>query len=234
MDFLTIEPSKGGVENVLVITDHFTRYAHAYPTTNQSARTTAKVLFENFVLHYGFPACLHSDQGRNFEGEVISQLCQLAGVKKSRTTPYHPMGNGMVERFNRTLLNMLGTLSDDQKKDWKSFVRPLVHAYNATRHESTGFAPFFLMFGRNPRLALDVVMSLPEEQGQQRNYTDFVADLRERLDYAYKLVTKEAEKSSLKQKTQYDKKIRHLLLGPGDRVLVKRTAFKGKHKLADR
>ncbi|MEW8338814.1 MAG: integrase core domain-containing protein [Candidatus Thiodiazotropha taylori] len=67
----------------------------------------------------------------------------MAGVQKSRTTPYHAMGNGMTERFNRTLLNMLGTLKDHQKQDWKSYVAPLVQSYNATRHDNTGYSPFF-------------------------------------------------------------------------------------------
>jgi transposase InsO family protein len=120
VDFLSLEPSKGAVENILVVTDQFSRYAQAFPTKNQTAQTTAKVLFENFIVHYGFPKRLHSDQGRNFESATIKSLCELAGVKKSRTTPYHPMGNGQCERFNRTLLSMLGTLSSEQKADWKN------------------------------------------------------------------------------------------------------------------
>lgn len=148
LDFLTIEPAKGGIENVLVITDHFSRYAQAYTTRNQTAVTTARVLFENFVVHYGFPARIHSDQGRNFESTVIKELCKLAGVQKSRTTPYHAMGNGQVERFNRTLLEMLGTLDSEQKSDWKRYVPSLVHAYNAMEHESTEYSPYFLMFGQ--------------------------------------------------------------------------------------
>ena len=110
IDFLTLERSKGGFEKILVITDHFTRYAQAFPTRNELAKTTAKVLFENFIVHYGFPARLHSGQGRKFESSVIQELCRLAGVEKSKTTSYHPMGNGMVERLNQTLLNILGTL----------------------------------------------------------------------------------------------------------------------------
>ena len=94
-------------------------------------------------LNIGFPARLHSYQGRNFESGVINELCALAGVDKTRTTPYHAMGNGMTERFNQTLLNMLGTLEDHQKEDWKSYVAPLVHSYNATRHDSTGFCHTF-------------------------------------------------------------------------------------------
>ena len=120
IDFLSLERSKGGFENTLVITGHFTRYAQAFPTRNQLAKTTAKVLIENFIVHYGFPACLHSDQGKNFESGVIKELCALAGNDKTRTTPNHAMGNGMTERLNQTLLNMLGTLEDRQKGDWKS------------------------------------------------------------------------------------------------------------------
>ena len=104
-------------ENVLVITDHFTRYAQAFPSKTQTPLATAKLLWNNFILHYGFPEKIITDQGRNFEGELIGHLCQLAGVQKLRTSPYHPQTNGQCERFNGTPLNMLGTLTPEQKKD---------------------------------------------------------------------------------------------------------------------
>ena len=97
MDFLTLEQSKGGIEDILVVTDHFTKYAQAYPTRNQCSKTTAKTLFDNFFVHYGFPRWLHSDQGRNFESKLIAELCQMANIKKSHSTPYHLMGNGISE-----------------------------------------------------------------------------------------------------------------------------------------
>ena len=233
IDFLSLEKSKGGHENILVITDHFSRYAQAIPTRNQKATTTAKVLFENFFLHYGFPAVLHSDKGANFESKVIRKLCDIAGVKKSRTTPYHPMGNGMVERYNKTLLNMLGTLSDSQKSDWKSHVSTMTHAYNAAEHESTGFAPFYLMFGRHPRLAIDAFLGLKQETSTPKSHQDYSDKLRHRLEHAYNMASEEAKKSAKKDKKYYDQKVRHVQLMPGDRVLIRKVGLKGKQKLAD-
>ena len=89
MDYLTLEPSKGGQQNILIITDHFTRYAQAIPTRNQTAQTTAEVLFNNYIVHYGIPERLHSDQGANFESKVIEELCRMTGITKSRMTSYH-------------------------------------------------------------------------------------------------------------------------------------------------
>lgn len=232
INYLSLERSKGGFENILVITDHFSRFAQAIPTRNQSARTTARALFENFFVHYGFPAKLHSDKGANFESKVIKKLCKIAGIHKSRTTPYHPMGNGMVERFNRTLLNMLGTMSEKQKSNWKAHVPTLTHAYNAAVHDSTGFSPFYLMFGRHPRLAIDAFLGLRSSE-ERTSHQDYADKLKNRLADAYKNASQEASQKGKKYKQYYDQGIRHSVLEPGDRVLVKKEGFKGKHKLAD-
>ena len=231
IDFLTLESSKGGYQHILVLTDHFTRYAQAIPTKDQTAKTTAEAIFNGYILHYGILRKLHSDQGANFNGKLIHELCKLTGMDKSRTTPYHPAGNGMCERFNRTLLNMLGTLEPDQKTNWKAYVGPLVHAYNATRHASTGHAPFYLMFGRQARLPIDLVFDTGDPE--KKDHSKYITELRERLKHSYELATKEAEKSRDKQKQNYDVRARAAVLQPGDRVLVKILAHEGKHKIAD-
>lgn len=233
IDFLSLEMSKGGYQYILVITDHFTKYAQAVPTRNMSAKTTADALFNAFIVHYGFPRRLHSDQGANFEGKVIRELCELTGMIKSRTTPYHPMGNGVTERFNRTLLNMLGTLDPEKKKDWRSYVAPLVHAYNASRHDSTTFSPFFLMFGRHPRLPIDLILGVPVESNNT-SHQKYTEDLKKRLEEAYKLATHEANKARDHQKKNYDLRARGAVLDIGDRVLVRILAFDGRHKISDR
>ena len=225
IDYLGLEESK--YANILVITDVFTKYAWAIPNRNQSAATTARVLFDNFLVHYGFPLRLHSDQGRNFEGNIISQLCKLTGIRKSRTTQYHPMGNAVTERFNRTLLNMLRILSDDKKTDWKSHISSLVHSYNATVHDSTGLCPFYLMFGRNPRLPIDIVFKLGSTTANS-DYVTYISKMKTRLKYAYELASSSIKKSAKANKKRYDRRVR------GAVPVVENIGLKGKHKIANK
>jgi transposase InsO family protein len=232
MDHLSLERSKGGFEYILVITDLFTRYAVAVPVRNLSALTTAKAFFENFIVHYGIPGRIHSDQGGAFESRLIKELCNLLHIKKSRTTPYHPEGNPVTERFNRSLLNLLGTLPNQDKHDWKSHVSPLVHAYNSTPHTATGFSPYYLMFGRHPNLPIDVAMGIcrSEPADSQHHY---VTSLKSRLLRSYDLARKSSSCAKLRHKRLKDVRCRAAVLERGDRVLVKQLAFQGKHKLAD-
>ncbi|KAL7824273.1 hypothetical protein SRHO_G00342580 [Serrasalmus rhombeus] len=232
MDFLTLEPDSKDIRNILVLTDYFTKYSQAFPTRDQTAKTVATVLWENFISHYGFPRRLHSDQGANFESEVVSELCKLSGVK-SRTTPYHPRGNP-VERFNRTLLDLLGTLSEKKKENWRKYVKPLVHAYNCTRNDTTGEAPFLLMFGRQPRLPIDLSFGISPEGHHIKTHSTYVRDLKNRLKQAYRLASENAEKHQLMNKRRWDAKVTAAVIEEGDRVLIRNLGLRRKHKIADR
>ena len=207
LDFLTLEESKGGYANILVITDHSTRFSQAIATHDQTAKT-AHVLYDNFLVHYEFPTCLHSDQGRDFETNIRKQLCRVTGIEKSRTTPYHPMGNGMVERFNQTLLNMLGTLQENQKSNWKEYLPSLVYSYNTTNNDSTGYSPYFLMFGRHPRLPVDIYLGLEPENQKAGNHSKYAKDLREGISYTFDLVSQESKNQADSYKTRYDLRAR--------------------------
>jgi len=233
IDYLSLEVSKGGYENVLVITDHFTRYAQAFPTKNQTARTTAKVLFENFFVHYGFPEKLHSDRGQNFLSKVIQRLCKIAGAKRARTTPYHPQGNGQCERFNQTLIKMLRTLESERKSDWKSAISALVHAYNVTKCEVTGYSPYHLMFGRTPRLAIDAVLGILGQRVGGASPSEYMRQLELHLANAYKYANRCALVNADKAKQRYDIRVQEAKLLPGDRCLLRNNGIKGKHKLSD-
>ena len=235
MDYLSLEPSKGNIENGLVITDHFTRYALAYPSKTQTAQATARILWDNFICHYGFPEKFISDQGRNFESDLIKELCKIAGVKKVHTTPYHPQGNGQCERFNSTLCNMLGTLSEEEKSDWKSHLGCMTHAYNCTKHASTTYSPYYLMFGRHPRLPTDVEFGLNKPNcSDNSSKSRYIQKLRRRLNYAFQKVSKYSDQQAGKYKHSYEKSVKGPQLHEHDLVLVKIVAHKGRHKLQDR
>ena len=126
---------------------------------------------------------------------MIKELCSLTGVEKSRTTPCHPMGNGMVEWFNQTLLNMLGTLNNHKKEDWKSYVAPLVHSHNATKHPSTGSYPYFLMFWGHPRLAADAYLDINSaEENAIVSQDHYATKLKKGFDLPIKLHLKKQKK----------------------------------------
>ncbi len=165
---------------------------------------------------------------------VPVKLCELVGIQKTRTTPYHPMGNGMCERFNSTLLNMLGTLEDKQKENWKKYVPTLVHAYNCTKHDSTGFSPFYMMFGRHPRLPVDLTMGVEFAKSDETTTSEHIQELKEKLEHAYDIASKESGTAAARQKRHYDKRIRGATVEVGDRVLVKNLGLKGKNKFANK
>ena len=111
MDFLTLGGKADDNKSVyiLIVTDHFTKYAKAYITPKQTAVMVAQTLWEIFLVHYGWPEKILTDQGKSFQNNLICELCELAQVKKLHTSPYHPETNGQCEHFNTTLINMLGT-----------------------------------------------------------------------------------------------------------------------------
>lgn len=234
IDFLSLEPDSQGFANILVLTDHFTRYAQAFPAKDQKAATVAKILCERYFVHYGLPARIHSDQGRDFESRLIQDLLRMLGIRKSRTTPYHPQGDPQPERFNRTLLSMLGTLDPNQKQKWSQNISQLVHAYNCTRNDATGYSPYLLMFGREARLPVDICFGVSEGSEQGVTYHQYVTKLKAGLHKAYQLATEAADKNHKRNKRAHDRLVKEQVLGEGDRVLLRNFGVTGKHKLKDK
>ena len=135
----------------------------------------------------------------------------MAGVQKLKTSPYHPQTNGQCEQFNSILLNMLGTLTPEQKKDWKTYVPPMVHAYNCTRNAATGYSPYYLLFGREPRLPIDVEFGL--KLGNTKvppSKSTYVTQLKRRLRFANKKAKQVASRQQARHKGLYNQWCRGL------------------------
>ena len=138
------------------------------------------------------------------------------------------MTNGQCERFNSTLCNMLGTLSEHDNLDWKAYLSSISHAYNCTQLPSTTYSPYFLMFGRKPRLPIDFEMGLPVDVlGDSCSKTRYVQKLKQRLNFAYKKAKEMSQKQAQKYKSSYDKKIKGSQLQLNDIVLVKKGSLEG-------
>lgn len=234
IDFWSAEDHRGKSVDVLVVTDHFTKMAHAFQCSDQTAKQVARQLWDRYFCVYGFPQRIHSDQGANFESELIQELLQVAGVQKSRTTPYHPMGNGHTERFNRTLGNMIRALPPREKHKWPQMLQTLTFVYNCTAHESTGYAPFFLMYGRIPRLPVDVMFHNVARDNDVTDYDSYVKRMRDDLREALALAQTNTGASQQRQADLYNKKQKGVDIEEGDRVLLANKGERGRRKLADR
>ena len=231
LDFTKIDPSKTGKENVLVITDAFTKFSLAVCTPNQTAKTVAKILVEKWFHVYGVPTRIHSDQGRCFDSNIIKALCKMYGVEQSFTSPYNPRGNAFCKRFNRTLFGLLKTLKSEEKADWPSHLPALVFAYNATPHASTGYQPYQLMFGRRAPAPCDNWLGL-RAYNDDKSITriDWVDQQLEQLLHANKRAQKNIKATNAKNRKAAGGK--DLIIPVGNLVLL-RDHPEGRNKIQD-
>ncbi|XP_030833612.1 uncharacterized protein LOC115920950 [Strongylocentrotus purpuratus] len=228
IDFTVLEPSSNRVENVLVLTDVFTKYTQAVPTRDQRATTVAKVLVNNWFVRFGVPKRLHSDQGRNFESGLVKELCRVYGVKKTRTTPYHPEGNAQCERFNRTMHDRLRTLPPEKKRRWPEHLPELVYAYNCTPHSSTGYSPYYLFFGREPVLPIDRQLGLQHSESD----SEWLEAHHRRLRTAFDLARQMTEKEALRRRERVNRTAEDTSLVIGARVFTRNRVL-GRNKIQD-
>ena len=143
------------VANILVFHSHFTKHVIVYVTPNQTTKTVAMFLYQGYIVIFVALARLRSDHGVNFTINIISEMCQLLGIKKVYTMPYHPQTNGLVESSHQTIMWIIGKLGEDKKADWPDHLAEIVHAYNGTWSAMMGYSPHYLMFGHRPRLPVD-------------------------------------------------------------------------------
>ena len=201
---------------IMVCTDSFTKYAVAIPLPHHQAELVANTLVEKVYLHLGIPDELHTDQGTDFESNLFKRVHTLLGVSKTRTTPFHPESNSNVERFNRTLGAMLRCFSQDEPQEWDLHLPYLVAAYNATVHDSTGFSPNFLMFGREMGQPADLLLDPPSDT--PLDVPSYALKLQETLRKAHDYASEHLGKSVSTYKGSYDRRVAGRPFTVGDTV----------------
>ena len=162
-----------------------------------------------------------TDQGFNFESDLLKELCKLGQVKKIKTSGYHPQMNGKCECFNVTLINILGTLPEKPKRTQREQVPTLVHTYNCTRNNMTDFSQYYLMFGRKPCLPIDMLFGSNTADLNGNTSNKYIENLKWRIEWAYKTTNKVVKKEQEWNKQHYDCKVRCAQLKVGDKVLPK-------------
>ena len=238
IDFTSIEETvplkeEPAIQNVLVLQDHFSKYVVAYVVKDQTARTAAKTLRNGYFVLFGVLAYLVSDQGRAFMGHIITHLCDLYGVRKPRTSPYHAQTNGQVEHMNQTIIRMIGKLEEDKKACWSEHLPELLLAYNATRSTVTGYSPYYLLFGRRSRIPVDYLFPTLRDLPHQTKMEVSVAAMQKRLKEAFAVARHLTSEEAAKQCHYYDRKAGAVALQPGDIVMVHTDGFVGKLKVKD-
>ena len=239
VDFTSIEetvPLKEDpvIHNVLVLQDHFSKYVVVYVVKDQTARTAAETLRIGYFGLFSAPAYLVSDQVKAFTGHILTHLCELYGVQKLRISPYHAQTNGQVERMNQMIIRMIGKLEEDRKACWLEHLPELLMAYNATRSAVTSYSPYYLLFGRRPRIPVDYLFPTLRDSPHQTKMEVSVAAMQKRLKEAFAVVRRLTSEEVARQCHYYDCKAGAVALQPGDVVMVCTDGFVGKRKVKDR
>ncbi|GFW59518.1 retrovirus-related Pol polyprotein from transposon 412 [Trichonephila clavipes] len=208
--------SSEGNNNILVVMDHFTKWPQAYPIPDQEASTVAEVLVQHWISRLGVPLQLHSDQGRNFDFAVWKRLCEILAIDKTRTTVLHPQSDGMVERFNRTILNSLSLLVSSNQQDWDKKMPFFLLAYRSAVHKTTGYSPSQMLFGRDLRLPADLLFSRPPDAPLAPE--EYIKKLQARMEEMHHLARERIGMVSEKMKTRYDARATGHDFHEGDKV----------------
>ncbi|XP_035998471.1 uncharacterized protein LOC118564417 [Fundulus heteroclitus] len=215
-----LERSSTGCRYILVICDYATRYPEAFPLRSIKARHVANCLLQLFS-RVGIPREILTDCGTNFLSKLLQQVYKLLGIKGLKTTPYHPQTDGLVERYNQTLKNMLRKFVSDTGADWDQWLPYLLFAYREVPQVSTGFSPFELLYGRQVRGPLDLLKDCWEDaKPEGENIAAYVINMRERLQEMASFAQDNLKAAQQHQKTWYDQKARDRVFLPGQKVLL--------------
>ena len=197
--------------------DFFSKWAEAEPLPDQTASSVADAIVRAWVTRFGVPDCIHSDQGSNFESNLVHDLCNKLGIIKTRTTPYHPQGNGQTERTNKSLLSLLRAFIETSNNDlWDTLIPHCLLAYRSTFHQSTGFTPAMMTYGRELQLPLDA--NLPLTQPEYPSPPSYVSRLIDIQQECQRLARTHLRHAQVIQSRYYDRQGHGSPFQPGDTV----------------
>jgi transposase InsO family protein len=208
--------SSQGNKWIIVCTDYLTRYAVTRALPNASAPEVATFLLEYIILTHGAPRVLISDRGQVFQSKMIHELNRLCNISHRMTTAYHPQTNGLTERFNKTLTDMLSIYVDLEQKKWDEVLPFVTFAYNTAKQDTTGFSPFFLLHGREAETTLDTIF--PCVEGNEED--DYVSNLITKAEESRQLARLRTLNAQAKDSRRYDSRHRMVSYKPGDLVWV--------------
>ena len=205
VDVLQLPLTLDGNQYVVVFIDYLTKWVEAFAVADQTAETIARLFVEGVVCRHGAPQELLSDRGANFLSDLVSEVCKLFDVKKLNTSGYHPQTNGLCERFNSTLIQMLAKAGDRFGQDWDKHLPYVLYAYRVSVQDSTKESPFFLLYGRDPTLpTLDALLC--ERTPYMVDLDDYKTELTTGMASAWKLAQENIATAQQRQKATYDRK----------------------------
>ena len=193
-------------EYELVVCDHFTCWSEVFPLKDMLATTVAKTLASEVFSRHGCPKYLHSYCAANFRSLVVSELCRIMGIQKTNTTAFHPQGNSRCEKVNRTVLGMLAKYLSENHTEWDKHLPLLMLGCRSQIHKSLGFSPFFMMFGRAPRLPIDSEIDAPST-ARSRSAATYIDELCEGLRTAYREAIQISDARHQLNKRLYERKL---------------------------
>ncbi|CAC5388204.1 unnamed protein product [Mytilus coruscus] len=189
---------------VLVLMDYFTKWVEAYPIPDMGSYTVARYFCKEFISRFGVPRIFLSDQGPCFEARLFQQLCDLFGIHKTRTSSYHPMTDGLVEKMNHTLKNVIASYIDEGQTDWDEWLPFALMAIRSSVQETTGMTPNKLMFGREINIPLTLLHEpLPSTPP---SHIEYIGKLQDNINKAYDIVRGHMRTQQKRQKVNYDMK----------------------------
>lgn len=219
----------------LCVIDIFSRFPMIFPIPNQRTSTLATTLIEKVFLEFGFPAEILSDRGSNFVSDLFKQILDLFKVRKITTLAYRPQTNGVVERFNHSLVTMVSHFVALDQQDWDSWIPYVLFAFRSAPHATLGHSPFFLLFGREPPFPLDHVLGArgPNSTSMKADDEAYLADVAQRYKFAQDTVARRIQSVARARDVLNSQITNRMSFEIGDKVLRWRPQLKdpkGKSK----